>query len=268
MLLAENVAPLASFPNLNNLRVERHRFDDTFPEKAPSSQGAPSDFSKLQQKQNQKIVWSRPLLPILQFSWPWYTQSKSFDSSLMISRIISRISRTTNWFWNWWLVSSQRRSVAVNGGYLGAIFEVKEEIGSKGANLCSGSIFILYTLYFDGGATFSEFQLSGLANHRLRPDPTFLPCYNIIILTECSQGHGLAFLVLYGQPDPISKFSLQLYLCFVITPTRICVNLLLAVSVPSRKLFGCWIYAMRDWQIQRFSKTWTHNSWILAPTAP
>ena len=60
MLLAENVAPLASFPNLNNLRVERQRFDNTFPEKAPSNQGAPSDFSKLQQKQNQKIVWSRP----------------------------------------------------------------------------------------------------------------------------------------------------------------------------------------------------------------
>ena len=60
MLLAENVAPLASFPNLNNLRVERQRFDNTFPEKAPSSQGAPLDFSKLQQKQNQKIVWTRP----------------------------------------------------------------------------------------------------------------------------------------------------------------------------------------------------------------
>lgn len=56
--------------------------------------------------------------------------------------------------------------------------------------------------------------------------------FHAIILTECSQDRKLAFLALYGQPDPISKLLLRPYLCFVITPTRICVNLLLVISVP------------------------------------
>ena len=61
-----------------------------------------------------------------------------------------------------------------------------------------------------------------------------------MILTECSQGRKLAFLALYGQLDPISKFLLRPYLCFVITPTQICVNLLLVISVPSGQLFSRW----------------------------
>ena len=57
ILLAENLIPLASLPNLCE---ECRRFDAAFPAKAPSSQAAPSTFSNLQQNPKQKIVWSRP----------------------------------------------------------------------------------------------------------------------------------------------------------------------------------------------------------------
>jgi len=60
MLLAENVDPLTLLPNLSNLREERRRFNTAFPGKALSSLGAPSEISQLQEKQNRKIMWSRP----------------------------------------------------------------------------------------------------------------------------------------------------------------------------------------------------------------
>ena len=43
-----------------DLREGRQRYKTTFPPKAPSSQGIVSAFAKLQQKETQKIVWSRP----------------------------------------------------------------------------------------------------------------------------------------------------------------------------------------------------------------
>jgi len=39
---------------------ERQRFSTELPITAPSTLGIPSEFSKFQEKQNQKIVWSRP----------------------------------------------------------------------------------------------------------------------------------------------------------------------------------------------------------------
>jgi len=57
MLLAENEAPPVS---LAALLRERQRFSAELPTTAPSTLGFPSDFSKFQEKQNQKIVWSRP----------------------------------------------------------------------------------------------------------------------------------------------------------------------------------------------------------------
>ena len=52
--------PLARLQNPSYLYQERRRFNTTFPGKAPSSLGVPSAFTKLQEKENQKIVWSRP----------------------------------------------------------------------------------------------------------------------------------------------------------------------------------------------------------------
>jgi hypothetical protein len=57
MLRAENEAPPVSLPAL--LR-ERQRFSAELPTTAPSALGFPSDFCEFQEKQNQKIVWSRP----------------------------------------------------------------------------------------------------------------------------------------------------------------------------------------------------------------
>ena len=46
--------------SLASLLRERQRFSTELPTTAPSSLGIPSEFSKFQEKQNQKIVWSRP----------------------------------------------------------------------------------------------------------------------------------------------------------------------------------------------------------------
>ena len=46
--------------SLASLLRERQRFSTELPTTAPSSLGIPSEFSKFQGKQNQKIVWSRP----------------------------------------------------------------------------------------------------------------------------------------------------------------------------------------------------------------
>ena len=47
-------------PSPGLLLRERQRFSAELPTTAPSTLGSPSDFSKFQEKQNQKIVWSRP----------------------------------------------------------------------------------------------------------------------------------------------------------------------------------------------------------------
>ena len=57
ILLAENEAPPVP---LADLLRERRRFSAELPTTAPSTLGCPSEFSKFQAKQNQKIVWSRP----------------------------------------------------------------------------------------------------------------------------------------------------------------------------------------------------------------
>jgi hypothetical protein len=57
MLLAENKAETDS---LADLFKERQQFSDKLCTVPPSIQGTPLEFSKLQQKESQKIVWSRP----------------------------------------------------------------------------------------------------------------------------------------------------------------------------------------------------------------
>jgi hypothetical protein len=57
MLLAENKAETDS---LADLFKERQWFSDKLRTVPPSIQGTPSEFSKLQQKESQKIMWSRP----------------------------------------------------------------------------------------------------------------------------------------------------------------------------------------------------------------
>src|SRR3954464_7126982 len=57
MLLAENKAETDS---LADLFKERQQFSDELRPVPPSIQGNPSEFSKLQQKESQKIMWSRP----------------------------------------------------------------------------------------------------------------------------------------------------------------------------------------------------------------
>lgn len=119
-------------------------------------------------------------------------------------------------------------AVAING-HLVAIVEVKEEIGSKGAEPYAQVVLYYTYAYLAKAKGSSKFNFPALLITVFGQTLLF---FHAIILTECSQDRKLAFLALYGQLDPISKFLLRPYPCFVITPTRICVNLLLVISVP------------------------------------
>ena len=259
-MLAENPTALASFPNL---REERRRFNAAFPGKAPSSQGVPSAFSKLQQKPNQKIVWSRPpaadaTIPVTLLHPIFRQFVDGCENHVPIQPdnelVLELMAEMSKFFPNEGARAAQLRqtltshgipvvtstvtskghnfptdgAVEING-HLVAIVEVKDEIGSKGAEPYA-QVVIYYTHSTSARAEdFSKFNFPALL---ITVFGQTLLSFHAIILTECSQDRKLAFLALYGQADPISKFLLRLYLYFVITPTLICVNLLLVISVP------------------------------------
>lgn len=176
ILLAENPTPLASLLNLSNLREECQRFDAAFPGKPPSSQGAPSAFSKLQQKPHQKIMWSRPpaadatvpvtlLHPILRkFNDDCENHQPIRPDNELVLELMAVMS---NFFPDENARAAKLRdiltrhsipvvtstitskghhfptdgAVAING-HLVAIVEIKEEIGSQGAEPLRSGDFI------------------------------------------------------------------------------------------------------------------------------
>ena len=259
ILLAENLIPLASLPNLCE---ERRRFDAAFPAKATSSQAAPSAFSNLQQNAKQKIVWSRPpaadatvpvtllhplfrkfvddcenhhpissdndlvreLMAEMSIFFPDENKRAAKLREIMTKHGISLDTYTVTSKGHHFLTDG---AVVINGDPI-AILEVKGEIGSAGAEPYA-QVVLYYTHSTLRKAGFSKFNFPALLITHFGQTPL---SFHAIILTECSQDRKLAFLALYGQLDPISKFLLRPYLCFVITPTRICVNLLLVILVP------------------------------------
>ena len=164
MLRAENEAPPVSLPAL--LR-ERQRFSAELPTTAPSALGFPSDFCEFQEKQNQKIVWSRPrtadatipvtlLHPIFrQFIDNCKNHQPMQEDNKLVLELMGAMS---NFFPDENARAAELRAiltrhgipvvtstitskghhfptdgaVAING-HLVAIIEVKREIGSKGA---------------------------------------------------------------------------------------------------------------------------------------
>ena len=164
MLLAENEAPLLSLPNL--LR-ERQQFNAELPETAPSTLGDPDKFSKIQETDTQKFVWSRPpdadaTIPVIlyhsifrQFVDDCKTHQPIEEDNKLVRQLTATMSKffpnedaraaelqniltangirvTTP------TISSKGRTFRTDGAIefnsrLTVIIEVKEEIGSKGA---------------------------------------------------------------------------------------------------------------------------------------
>lgn len=193
MLLAEIVAPIVSLPNL---REERLRFSAAFPEKPPSAQGAPSTFLKLQKTEDQKIVWSRPssadaTIPVTLMNNIFrrfiddcenYIPNRQ-DNELVLelmgemsafySHEGARAARLRNILTVYGLpfvtstITSKGHnyttdgSVEVNGNLL-TIVEVKEEIGSKGAEPYAQSILYYTHSTMEKAPNFPNFNFPAL----------------------------------------------------------------------------------------------------------
>jgi len=164
MPLAENEAPPRS---LTDLQKERQQFTAGFSKMAPSSAGFPSEFSKLQQKPAQHILWSRPpggdaTIPVTLLHSILRRFVDDCENHQPVRKdnelVLEMMEKMTTFFPNEGVRAAELRgilteygipvvtsTIASNGrhfptdgaveidGHLGSIIEVKAEIGSKGA---------------------------------------------------------------------------------------------------------------------------------------
>ena len=164
ILLAENESPPGS---LTDLQKERQQFAAGLSKMAPSSAGFPSEFSELQQKPAQHIMWSRPpggdatipvtlLHPILR---RFVDDCENHQPVRRDNELVLEMMENMNSFFpnkaaraaelrdilteygipvsTATITSGGRHflidnAVSING-YLGSIIEVRSEIGSRGA---------------------------------------------------------------------------------------------------------------------------------------